>query len=185
MNQALQSLYRLWHQPGPSVDPAWWEQTGLSQWSSAYERHPLTRPDLDLLLRQRLDLEGMPPELTAVASELLVNGQRRQTLMLALGLWAMEAGALLLIRAYRDALSGWLDNLSLGQLQILLPYNSSPLPDLAPEALPGTALGLGTAWLEQVSDPALRACRLFFPPSGEKAPEACPLPVLQKLVRWL
>ncbi len=182
MSPSLQAFYRLWHCPGQVMDPAWWAHTGLDRWRFTYERYPLTRPDLDHLLRQQLALEGKPPVLTPLADELLREG-RRETLLLALGLWAMQGGALLLLRPYRESLAKRLDGLSLGQLQALLP--SGPLPELDPEALPETAMGLGAAWLAHTQDPALRACRLFLAPGEQPPPRECPSPVLQKLVRWL
>lgn len=182
MNQSLPAFYRLWHCPGQVMDPCWWAHAGAEKWRFTYERYPLTRPALDSLLRQHLALEGKPPMLTPLAGELM-QAERRETLLLALGLWAMQGGALFLLRPYRESLANRLDGLSLGQLQVLLP--SGPLPELYPEVLPETALSLGAAWLTQTPDPALRACRLFLPPSEQPTPQECPSTVLQKLVRWL
>lgn len=184
MNPVLQFFYCLWHTPGKVMTSDWWDSAELSQWRLSYEYNPLTRPALDLLLRKRLGLEGIPPALTPLATELLCDAARRQTLLLALGLWAMEGKSLLLLKPYRDTLSDYLDSLTLGQLQLLLPYRGFQ-PVFPPEALPKIALEQGAAWLADVPDPAIRACRLLFSPSATAAPDSCLLPVLQKLVRWL
>lgn len=183
MNSSQQALYRLWYCPGQVIDLGWWNHTGTEKWRVSYERYPLTRQALDKLLRSALSLEGKPPVLTPLANELL-QAERRETLLLALGLWAMKGGGALLLRQYRDSLATRLDSLILGQLQLLLPSGGS-LQELTPEELPEKALSLGAAWLIQTADPALRACRLFLPPNEESSPQECPVPVLQKLVRWL
>ncbi|EAA3660113.1 hypothetical protein QDX91_004064 [Salmonella enterica] len=183
MSPSLQTFYRLWHCPGQVMNPVWWTYVGCEKWRLIYERYPLTRAELDKLLRKYLALEGRPPVLSPLASELLQTESRRETLLLALGLWAMQGGALLLLRPYREILATYFDNLNLAQLQALLPYG--PLPEIEPEMLPDIAMEVAAAWLVQTQDPALHACRLFLAPSKKPSPHGCPSPVLQKLVRWL
>ncbi|WP_073381814.1 type III secretion system domain-containing protein [Edwardsiella piscicida] len=184
MTPARQHLYQIWHQPGHIIDPAWWGALGLHCWQSIYRDSPLARPALDTLLRQRLGQNGLPPALTPLSSDLLSSAERRATLLLAMGLWALEAGGLLLLKPYRETLSDALDPLSIGQLQVLLPYGAAP-ESLPPASLCQRARELGIAWLSQAPDPALRACRLYAPPSQGAAPEGSPIPILQKLARWL
>ncbi|MFM5540446.1 type III secretion system domain-containing protein [Aeromonas veronii] len=183
MNPSLQALYRLWHTPGQVMHPGWWKSSGLSQWSFTYERYPLTRQALNHLLRQSLALDGKPPALTTLTQELIIK-ERGEPLLIALGLYAMQARTLLMLRPYREILSTRFDSLAFEQLKVILPSVSQSI-ELAPIELPERALRIGSAWISIASDPALRACRLLFPPSDLQSPEECPVPVLQKIVRWL
>ncbi|UCQ48540.1 hypothetical protein DB741_04285 [Edwardsiella ictaluri] len=109
MTPARQHLYQVWHQPGHIIDPAWWGALGLHCWQSIYRDGPLARPALDTLLRQRLGQSGAPPTLTPLSSDLLASAERRTMLLLAMGLWALEAGGLLLLKPYRETLADTLD----------------------------------------------------------------------------
>ncbi|WCF12629.1 hypothetical protein N4G58_18495 [Edwardsiella piscicida] len=146
---------------------------GLHCWQSIYRDSPLARPALDTLLRQRLGQNGLPPALTPLSSDLLSSAERRATLLLAMGLWALEAGGLLLLKPYRETLSDALDPLSIGQLQVLLPYGAAP-ESLPPASLCQRARELGIAWLSQAPDPALRACRLYAPRRRARPPRDRP-----------
>ncbi|WFN95562.1 hypothetical protein MAY91_11475 [Edwardsiella ictaluri] len=175
MIPARQHLYQVWHQPGHIIDPAWWGALGLHCWQSIYRDGPLARPALDTLLRQRLGQSGAPPTLTPLSSDLLASAERRTMLLLAMGLWALEAGGLLLLKPYRETLADTLDPLSIGQLQVLLPYGAAPQP-LPPASLYQRAMDLGIAWLSQAPDPALRACRLYSPHRRAQHPRDRPSP---------
>ncbi|WP_199153674.1 type III secretion system domain-containing protein [Chromobacterium sp. ASV23] len=184
MSPALRRLYALWHQPGQDMDAAWWAALDLASWREPYAQQPLLRPPLDDLIARRLGQAGAAPPLPAIAEPLLADEQRREALCMALGLWALRCPDYVLLKPYREALSSRLDGRALAQLQALLPLEGTRA-DLTPAMLPARACEIGAAWLADAAAPALRLCRLLWPPSTLLAPPQPVEPVLQKLLRWL
>lgn len=184
MSPGLRRLYALWHQPGRDMDAGWWDALELAPWREAYAGQALLRPPLDALIARRLRQTGPVPALSGAAAALLDDDVRRHTLCLALGLWALRCPDYLLLKPYREALSTWMDARAQSQLQTLLPQDGGPAT-LEPHALPQAAAELGAAWLADAADPALRLCRLLWPPSSRPAPAQPVAPVLLKLTRWL
>ncbi|PRP69729.1 hypothetical protein BUE93_13620 [Chromobacterium amazonense] len=184
MNPARRRLHALWHQPGQEMDAAWWAALDLASWREPYAQQPLLRPPLDDLIASRLGQAGAAPPLSALAEPLLADDARREALSMALGLWALRCPDYVLLKPYREALSNRLDGRALAQLQALLPLESARA-DLTPATLPARACEIGAAWLADAAAPALRLCRLLWPPSALLAPPQPVEPVLQKLLRWL
>ncbi|AKK24929.1 type III secretion system domain-containing protein [Pandoraea oxalativorans] len=184
MSPAVQGLYALWHRPGADMDPGWWDSVELAAWRRPYATQALLRPLLDTLIATRLRHAGPVPPVSETAAVLLGNAARARTLCLALGLWALGSPDYLLLKPYREALSDALDAGTQRQLQALLPTGGGRAT-VAPQALPGVAADLGAAWLGGATDPAVRVCRLRWPPSTHPAPARPVEPILVKLMRWL
>ncbi|VVE85684.1 type III secretion system domain-containing protein [Pandoraea sputorum] len=184
MSPALQGLYTLWHRPGADMAPGWWDSVELAAWRQPYATQALVRPLIDTLIAARLSHRGPVPPASETAAVLLGNAARARALCVALGLWALGSPDYLLLKPYREALSDALDAGTQRQLQTLLPAGGGRAT-VAPDALPSLATELGAAWLAEASDPAVRLCRLRWPPSTQRAPERPVEPILLKLVRWL
>ncbi|VVE55856.1 type III secretion system domain-containing protein [Pandoraea sputorum] len=184
MSAILQRLYGLWHRPGREMDSGWWDTVELAAWREPYATQALLRPWLDTLIAARLQHTGAVPTETKAAAVLLGDAARARALCLALGLWALRSPDYLLLKPYREALSGELDARTQRQLQALMPKDGGQAT-LAPAALPGSATELGAAWLAEASDPAVRLCRLRWAPPKQRAPAQPVEPILLKLTRWL
>ncbi|VWD64761.1 hypothetical protein BLA50215_07910 [Burkholderia lata] len=186
MSPALRRLYALWWQPGSEMAAGWWTTLGLAEWKQPYARQLLLRPALDRLIASRLGHHGIVPAMSRLADPLLTNDVRRNSLCLAMGLWALRCPDYLMLRLYREALSPLLDARALSQLQMVMPVCSTHAAELEPEVLLESALRTGAAWLSDSSDPALGLCRLLWEPANPSTcPAATPESVLQKLLRWL
>lgn len=186
MSPALRRLYTLWCQPGREMAAGWWAALGLAKWQPSYVRQLLLRPALDRLIASRLGHDGATPAMSPLAASLLADDVRRDSLCLALGLWALQCPDYLLFRCYREVLSPMLDVRAMSQLQALIPLSTAHAAKLEPNELLGTALRSGAAWLAASSDPALSLCRLLWEPATPgTAPAVPPEAVLQKLQRWL
>ncbi len=184
MNPAQQQLHQLWYQPGRIMHAGWWTSLGLDAWRDAYATQPLVRPSLDQLITDRLGHQGRVPQLDGLATTLLENETRRDALCLAMGLWVLRCPDYLLLRTYREALSRVLDDRAQNQLQWTLPAADAQ-PSSAPDALLETAWAAAGGWLAEATAPALRICKLFWPPGHVVAMTSPPEPALQKLSRWL
>lgn len=184
MSPAVQALSILWHRPGADMDPGWWDKVELAAWREPYATQALLRPLVDTLIATRLCHSGPVPNVSETAAVLLGDAARARVLCLALGLWALRSPDYLLLKPYREALSDALDAGTLRQLQALLPTGGAHAT-VAPEALPSLATELGAAWLASADDPAVRACRLRWPPPIQPAPAQPVEPILLKLMRWL
>ncbi|MDA6076093.1 hypothetical protein O0544_02045 [Edwardsiella anguillarum] len=96
------------------------------------------------------------------------SAERRATLLLAMGLWALEAGGLLLLKPYRETLSDALDPLSIGQLQVLLPYGA------APQALPPASLCQRAGARQRLAESGAGSCAARLPTLRAPVPGAAP-----------
>ncbi|QAU24829.1 hypothetical protein EO087_13205 [Dyella sp. M7H15-1] len=186
---AQQRLHALWHRPGAVMADGWWQHMSMDAWQQPYAEHAGVRPSLDALIAEQLGHQGAIPPLTPQAQMLLDDEQHSETLCIALGLWALNCPDYLLLRPYRLALAEALGESTLAQLCTLFPANADAPACVEPAQLIDTARTAGGTWLAAADDPAVAATRLLWSPTEAptqaEAPKASPMPILDKLRKWL
>lgn len=164
---------------------AWWSHLEFADWQIRYQQAPLLRPALNRMICQRLGHIGPAPKLTVLARRLFGHEQRRITLGIGLGLWAIAGASLLWLKPYREQLATRVTLTELEQLKLLLPVQTTVQMELSPERLLSVLDEQMAAWLSQSNDMAVRLCRLFWPPAQTLAANVPLASALAKLDEWL
>jgi hypothetical protein len=186
---AHQRLHALWHRPGAVMDDGWWQHMSMDAWRQPYSEHAMVRPSLDAVLAEQLGHQGAIPPLSSQAQILLDDARGGEAFCIALGLWALNCPDYLLLRPYRQVLCEVLGESTLAQLCTLFPTTANAPATIEPPQLIDAARAAGGAWLARANDRAVAATRLLWSPAQTsvpiEVPNACPMPVLDRLRKWL
>lgn len=177
-------LYSLWYEPGLHMYKSWWDILGLTSFRDIYFEHELTRSAIDLKIRKVYGALSRPPILSDVTVNLFVNEQRRNQLLISLGLWTLQGGDYLFVKAYREKLENIICAQTIKQLQFILP-RSRISGEINPNSLLSVVQEKAMAWMFNDKDPALHILCLLYPPTDVEPPIAEILPVLKKISRMI
>ncbi|RKT98762.1 type III secretion system subunit [Burkholderia sp. Nafp2/4-1b] len=156
---ALQRLHRLGWQPGATMHDDWWQHLGLAEWRDKYHRYPACRQAIDrvIVARRGFPRAPLPACLDSRQNALLAAEPRIDSLIIALGVIALDCADHLLVKQYRAHLVGGIGERACTQLLAVHRGWRSSARVALPERLIETATVAAVHWWQRDADACIVA----------------------------
>ncbi|WP_408485729.1 type III secretion system domain-containing protein [Paraburkholderia sediminicola] len=185
ISRELRLVYELFWRPGLALHATWWAELDMIGFEAVYRRSSYCRVAVDGLIRERAGLCSFesPSNLNDFQRWLIASREKIGSIVVVLGLLALDCRENLFLGTYRRALAEFLTS---QDVEHLLSVSSVPVlvaQNVTPETVSQLSQQLGLRWLDRdlERDPIWACLRLLQPALSRTsdeyfgAPEALPI----------